>query len=238
MSLTGHRNPPTSQLTRVRMFLNPEPFFRIQNFHVYTYPYSNRIGPSTRIRHVSGCTLVRPQDSLGNIGKRACVEKRAKFASCSALCHDSRFYRSNYDRIRTEIKEKCEEQGSFTRNEGCHLKQYEYNIYGKELGSIFLRYRVKNNLDLAYTRFRIHSVLNNVYCFGERIQEVADSNAGYTGYVWTEAVSGKKKLRFQKYLGTCGWGLKLWLGNKNCTINTKLKKCSLYKIMFKRQYVR
>ena len=207
MSLTGHRNPPTSQLTRVRMFLNPEPFFRIQNFHVYTYPYSNRIGPSTRIRHVSGCTLVRPQDSFGNIGKRACVEKRAKFASCSALCHDSRFYRSKYDRIRTEIKEKCEEQGSFTRNEGCHLKQYEYNIYGKELGSIFVRYRVKKNLDLAYTRFRIHSVLNNVYCFGERIQEVADSNAGYTGYVWTEAVSGKKKLRIQKYRGTCGWGL-------------------------------
>ena len=82
----------------------------------------------------------------------------------------------------------------------------------------------KKNLDLAYTRFRIHSVLNNVYCFGERIQEVADSNAGYTGYVWTEAVSGKKKLRIQKYRGACGWGLKLWLGNKNCTINTKLKK--------------
>ena len=97
-------------------------FLRIQNFHVYTYPYSNRIGPSTRIQHVSGCTLVRPQDSSGNIGKRAYVEKRAKFASCSALCHDSRFYRSNYDRIRTEIKKKCEEQGSFTRNDGCHLK--------------------------------------------------------------------------------------------------------------------
>ena len=137
--------PPPSRPHVSGYILNPEPLFLIQNFHVYTYPcpYSNRTGPSTRIQHVSGCTLVRPQDSSGNIGKRTYVEKRAKFASCSALCHDSRFYRSNYDRIRTEIKEKCEEQGSFTRNEGCHLKQYEYSIYGKELGSIFLRYRVK-----------------------------------------------------------------------------------------------
>ena len=26
-----------------------------------------------------------------------------------------------------------------------------------------------------------------------------DSSAGYTGYVWTVTVSGKKKLRIQKY---------------------------------------
>ena len=77
------------------------------NWPVHTYP--------TRIR-------MHSSTASGNIGKRAYVEKRAKFASCSALCHDSRFYRSNYDRIRTKIKEKCEEQGSFTRNEGCHLK--------------------------------------------------------------------------------------------------------------------
>ena len=38
---------------------------------------------------------------------------------------------------------------------------------------------------------------------------MADSYAGFTGYVWTEAVSGKKKLRVQKYPDTYGLGLKL-----------------------------
>ena len=37
--------------------------------------------------------------------------------------------------------------------------------------------------------------------------KVADSYAGFTGYVWTEAVSGKKKLRMEKYSDTCGPGL-------------------------------
>ena len=63
-------------------------------------------------------------------------------------------------------------------------------------------------LDLAYTRFRIHSLLKNFH-FGERIQEVADSYAVYTGYVWTEALSGKKKSRIQEYQDTCRLGLKL-----------------------------
>ena len=230
MSLTGHRNPPTSQLTRVRMFLNPEPFFRIQNFHVYTYPYSNRIGPSTGIRHVSGCTLVRPQDSFGNIGKRACVEKRAKFASCSALCHDSRFYRSNYAKSKVLLP----------GNEGCHLKQNEYSIHGKELGWILLRYRIKKNLDLACTRFRIHSVLKNFY-FGKRIQKVANSNAGYTGHptehlpVRSLRVDGsrirKEKVADSKISWYVWMGSKLRLANKNCTINIKLKKCSLFLAM-------
>ena len=42
------------------------------------------------------------------------------------------------------------------------------------------------------------------------MQKVADSSAGYAGYAgyeWTKAVSGKKKLRIQKYPNTCGWGL-------------------------------
>ena len=39
------------------------------------------------------------------------------------------------------------------------------------------------------------------------MQKVADSFAGYAGYEWTKAVSGKKKLRIQKYPHTCGWGL-------------------------------
>ena len=39
------------------------------------YPYANRICPSTRIRHVSGFTLIHSsaQDSSGNICNRVCV---------------------------------------------------------------------------------------------------------------------------------------------------------------------
>ena len=47
--------------------------------------------------------------------------------------------------------------------------------------------------DLASTLFQIHSVLKNLHS-GERIQKLVDSYAWFTGYVWTEAVSGKKKL--------------------------------------------
>ena len=59
---------------------------------------------------------------------------------------------------------------------------------------------------LASTRFWIHSVFKNFYS-RERIQKVVDSYAGFTGYVWMEAVSGKKKLLFEKYPDTCGQGL-------------------------------
>ena len=51
--------------------------------------------------------------------------------------------------------------------------------------------------DLEATRFRIHSIFKNFHS-GERIQKVADSYAGFTGYVWTEAESAKKKLRTHK----------------------------------------
>ena len=45
--------------------LNPQLFlFGFKHFHVFTYPYSNRICPSIRIRHVSGFTLV-PITPLG-----------------------------------------------------------------------------------------------------------------------------------------------------------------------------
>ena len=63
----------------------------------------------------------------------------------------------------------------------------------------------KRYLDLTSKRFRIHTVLKN-FRSGERIQKVAGSYAGYTGYVWTEAESSKKKLRVQKYPDTCGRG--------------------------------
>ena len=63
-------------------------YFCIHNFF---FPDS-KVPTSTRIRsqirfarpHVSGFTLV-PRTPLEKIGNRACVVKRAKFASCSAL---------------------------------------------------------------------------------------------------------------------------------------------------------
>ena len=78
-----------------------------------------------------------------------------------------------------------------TWERGCHL---EHSIHGKELGSILLLHRIKKRTDLASTRFRIHSVLKKFHS-GERIQEVADSYAGFTRYVWTETVSGIARSR-------------------------------------------
>ena len=52
------------------VYTNPDIFesatfsFRIQYFNDHTYPYSNQICPSTRIRGVSGFTLV-PRTPLG-----------------------------------------------------------------------------------------------------------------------------------------------------------------------------
>ena len=53
------------------IFLNPHLSFSIQNFHVHTYLYSNRIRPSrypTGIR-IHSCT----QNSFGKIGNGACI---------------------------------------------------------------------------------------------------------------------------------------------------------------------
>ena len=51
--------------------------------------------------------------------------------------------------------------------------------------------------DLASTLFRIHSLFKNNISTLESgfLKKVADSDVGFTGYVWTEAVTGKKKLR-------------------------------------------
>ena len=108
------------------------------------------------------------------------------------------------------------------------------------MGWILLRYRIKKNLDLACTRFRIHSVLKNFY-FGKRIQKVANSNAGYTGHptehlpVRSLRVDGsrirKEKVADSKISWYVWMGSKLRLANKNCTINIKLKKCSLFLAM-------
>ena len=65
-----------------------------------------------------------------------------------------------------------------TWERGCHLK---YSIHGDELGLILLSHTIKK-ADIASTRFRIHSVFKK-FLSEERIKKVADSYAGFTGYV-------------------------------------------------------
>ena len=73
-----------------------------------------------------------------------------------------------------------------TRNEAVN--------YGKELGSILLRHRIKKISEFSFhTIFRIHSVFKTFHS-EESFQKVAESYAGFNGYVWTITVSGKKKL--------------------------------------------
>ena len=61
--------------------------------------------------------------------------------------------------------------------------------------------RIKSPHDSGF-----HGIFKNFHS-GEGIKKVADSYARFTGYVWTEAASGKKQLRIQKYPDTCGLGL-------------------------------
>ena len=60
------------------------------------------------------------------------------------------------------------------------------------LDSMLLRQWKKIYPDLASTRFRIHSVFKNFHS-GERIKKKVDSSARFTGYVWTEFESAKKR---------------------------------------------
>ena len=78
-----------------------------------------------------------------------------------------------------------------------------------------LCHRIKKYPELASARFRIHSVCKNVHS-GERIQKVADSYAGFTGYVWKETVSGKARSR----LSDSGEGTKEW-GRRKCEKRAK-----------------
>ena len=60
--------------------------------------------------------------------------------------------------------------------------------------------RIKKYPGLASTRFRIHIGLKNIHS-GERIQKVAVGfPREFAGYVWTEGVTGKEKLRIQNLL--------------------------------------
>ena len=58
-------------------------------------------------------------------------------------------------------------------------------IHGKKLDSIYVIVGSERKISrLASTRFRIHSAFMNFHS-GEWIQKVADSYAGFIGYVWT-----------------------------------------------------
>ena len=98
---------------RIQKFSRPLVSVFKSNLPVHSYPTHIRILSST-------------QDSFGNIGIRACVLERAKFASCSAL------------------RELGWERG-------CHC---EYSIHGKELGLILLRHRIKKKRYLKIRRRR------------------------------------------------------------------------------------
>ena len=64
--------------------------------------------------------------------------------------------------------------------------------------SVFENFRIRPS-----TRIRIRIVLKNFHS-GERFQNFPDTAGKYAGYVWTQAVFVKKKLRFQKFPDTCG----------------------------------
>ena len=93
------------------------------------------------------------------------------------------------------------------------------NTHGKELDSIL--WRLKEYLDLASTRFRVHSGFKNFHS-GGRIQKVVDSYAGFTGSVWTVAVSRRKKLADSKISGY------VWTGpNLSCVLRNHWTSRSL-----------
>ena len=72
--------PSQAPSTSIRIFLNPQLFLSgFKNVHVHTYRIQIETYPKRIWIHFS------TQDSSGNIGNRACVVKRAKFASCFAL---------------------------------------------------------------------------------------------------------------------------------------------------------
>ena len=73
---------------------------------------------------------------------------------------------------------------------------------------VLLRHRIRNIRIHPSARYRIRygfifSTLESGFFFSGFAVEFA-------GYVWTVAVSGKKKLRTRKYPNTCGLGLKNW----------------------------
>ena len=88
---------------------------------------------------------------------------------------------------------------------------YWFILFGKRLSTTLLRHLIRKYPDSPSTRYRIRcrfffSTLES------GLKKISGFAAEFAGCVWTEAVSGKKKLRIQKYPG--GQGLKLLFEGK------------------------
>ena len=89
-------------MTRIRIFLNPQIVLcRFTNFHVHMYLYSNRVCPSTSIRHLPGSSGSYPDpDSLLYPGLLWEYWYQSMRRKVRKICIEL-----------GRIKEKCEEQG-------------------------------------------------------------------------------------------------------------------------------
>ena len=83
------------------------------------------------------------------------------------------------------------------------LDAYVFAIMNPQNG---LELIVSKSSVFSCTRTRENSVLKKFHS-GERFRKVPFSLMDFIGYVWTEAVSVKKKLRFRIRTDTCGQGL-------------------------------
>ena len=128
-------------------------------FESATFSFRSKISTSTRVRIRIEFATTRiwihssTQDSSGNIGNRACVVKRTKFASC---------------KMHLRVKERKPGNEVVILNTVFTVKDWARSCYV-----------TGENLDLASARFPIHSVFKN-FLYRERIQKVADSYAGFT----------------------------------------------------------
>ena len=97
---------------------------------------------------------------------------------------------------------------SLWRNSAYTLCRHIGLLFVKKLDTILLRHRIRKYPDSPVhtlsDSFRIHFLP-----LGERRanSEISGFAAEFAGCLWTEAVSGKKKLRIHKYPDTCERGL-------------------------------
>ena len=81
----------------------------------------------------------------------------------------------------------------------------------RHIGLLFGRTRFFYVIGFKNVWIHQSSDLVGIYFFplGRADSKISEFAAEFAGCVWTEAVSGKKKLRIQKYPDTCGRDLKL-----------------------------
>ena len=93
-----------------------------------------------------------------------------------------------------------------------------------------------STLESGLLFFRIHCRIHGMRVDGSRIRKEKVADSKISGYVWTVAVSGKKKLRIRQYPDTCGRGLKLdrntvnvffYFSNYLVTLILPRKNCSI-----------